>query len=99
MVCKFVRYGHIKKEIALYMHWFNSDGSPKSEVSRLKNLRIFNFQALDLKFALAIEPRVVKQECSSAFLQRFSQNAISQNTCTSLLVTACNIPENSNVAL
>ena len=29
-------------------------------LSHLKNLRIFNFQALDVKFVLALEPRVLK---------------------------------------
>ena len=57
MVCKFkfVCYGHIKK--VLYVPWFNFD-------SHL-NLRFFNLQALDPKFVLALEPRILKLKGSS----------------------------------
>ena len=49
----------------LYVPQFNSDGPLKSEVSHLKNLSLFNFQALDPKFVLALEPRVLELEGSS----------------------------------
>ena len=62
---KFVCYGHIKKKLALYVPLFNSDGPLKSKVSHFKNMRFFNFQALDPNFVLALEPRVLKLEGSS----------------------------------
>ena len=49
------------KKISLYLPWFNSEGPLKSEVSHLKNLSLFNFQALDPKFVLALEPRFFEQ--------------------------------------
>ena len=55
----------LKKNIALYVPRINSDGPLKSEVSHFKNLILINFQALDPKFVLALEHRVLKLEGSS----------------------------------
>ena len=67
MVCKykFVRYGHAKKKLVLYLPQFKSYGPLKSDMSHLKNLILFNFQDLDSKFVLALKPRVLKLEGSS----------------------------------
>ena len=43
----------------------NSDGPRKSETSNFKNMRLFNFQAFDPKFVLALELRVLKLKGSS----------------------------------
>ena len=61
---KFVRYGHIKKKIALYMPRFYSDVCPKSEVSisNSKILRLTDFQGLDPNFVLALEAKFLKIE-------------------------------------
>ena len=55
----------LNKELVLYVPRFSYDSPLKSEVSHLKNLRVFNFQALDPKFVLALEPRVLELEGSS----------------------------------
>ena len=44
------------------MLWSNSDGPLKTQVSHFKYLRFFNFQALDPRFVLALEVRVLKLE-------------------------------------
>ena len=51
MVCtfNFVRYGHIKKKLALFVPRFNSDGPLKSEVSQFKNLDFLIFKSFEAR--------------------------------------------------
>ena len=59
---------------------FNLDGPLKCKVSHFKNLRRLIFQALDPKFVLALEPRVLKvfetgdvDKASEAFTKAFNE--------------------------
>ena len=66
IVCKFrfVRYGHIKKNLALYVPRFNFDHPLKFEVTQFSNSNILgfvDFRALDLNFHLALKLKVLKQ--------------------------------------
>ena len=47
------------------MPQFSSDRPLKSKVSHLKNLSLLNFQHLDPKYDLAVEPKVLELEGSS----------------------------------
>ena len=62
------------------MPQFNSGSSLKFEVSHLKNLGHLNFQAMDLKFVLALKPRVLKLE-GSTFGIRPSIHVLKQKGC------------------